>query len=143
MPGHGMRRLQQIAVAIFMQEAGEAGVTPVQYAVLHTLGERPGVDQRTLAESVSLDTSTIGNVLDRLEARGWVTRSLSPHDRRVRLLNLTGEGQAQLSDAMPRMLKAQERILEPLTGEERQQFLGLMRRVVDHHVATAGVDAHG
>ena len=33
-PGHCIRRLQQIAVAIFLQETQAYGITPVQYAAL-------------------------------------------------------------------------------------------------------------
>ena len=136
-PGHSLRRLQQIAVAVFMQETAAHGVTPVQYAVLHTLAEQPGVDQRTLAARVSFDTSTIAGVLDRLEARGLLTRSFSPEDRRVRLLHLTSEGEAQLAQLTPQMLQAQQRMLEPLSAAERKTFMALVRRVVEHHAQAA------
>src|SRR5690606_13938218 len=113
-PGHRIRRLQQVAVAIFMQEAAASGVTPVQFAVLLTLSSQPGIDQRTLARAVSFDTSTIGGVIDRLEARGLLARSLSPEDRRVRLLHLTPEGEALLAEVTPSVQRTQERILEAL-----------------------------
>ena len=73
-PGYAIRRLHQISVGIFLQEAGELGVTPVQYAALQVVGNQPGIDQRTLARSIALDTSTTGGVVDRLEARGWLER---------------------------------------------------------------------
>ena len=57
-PGHAIRRLHQISVGIFMQEAGDLGVTPVQYAALQTVGNQPGIDQRTLARNIALDAST-------------------------------------------------------------------------------------
>lgn len=133
MPGHAIRRLQQIAAAIFMQEAAESGTTPVQYAALHTLGAQPGIDQRTLAQLVSLDTSTIAGVVDRLEARGLLTRSLSAQDRRVRLLHLTPEGEALLAQLAPLMLRAQERILDPLPAAEREAFMRMVQTVVSHH----------
>ena len=132
-PGHCIRRLQQVAVALFMQETSAAGVTPVQFAVLQTLGGQPGIDQRTLAEAVSFDTSTIGGVVDRLEARGLVTRSLSEADRRVRLLHLTAQGEALLSEVTPAMERTQERILEPLTARERKEFMRMVQAVVGHH----------
>ena len=71
----------------------------MQFAVLQALEAQPGVDQKTLAHLVSFDTSTIGAVIDRLEAKALLTRSLSPEDRRVRLLNLTPAGQAMLEHA--------------------------------------------
>src|SRR5262249_12847707 len=110
LPGHYIRRLQQIAVAVFLQETQAHGVTPVQYAALSQVAKTPGIDQRTLARSIGLDTSTIASVIDRLEARGLMQRQSSPDDRRVRLLALTDDGQ-RLVDAMgPDILKAQERM---------------------------------
>jgi len=74
LPGTYIRRLQQIAVAIFLQETEPFGLTPVQYAALAAVRRLPGVDQRTLAATIGLDTSTTGGVIDRLEARGLVRR---------------------------------------------------------------------
>ena len=130
LPGHYIRRLQQIAVAIFLQETEKHGVTPVQYAALHKIGNAPGLDQRTLARSIGLDTSTTAGVIDRLEARGLMRRSASPEDRRVRLLNLTDAGQDLLESLEPDMLKAQDRILAPLPKAERAEFLRMLRTLV-------------
>lgn len=130
LPGHHIRRLHQIAVAIFLQETEAHGVTPVQFAALQGVGATPGVDQRTLARSIGLDTSTTGGVVDRLEARGLLTRNASPEDRRVRLLVLTAEGQQLLQAVTPAMLRAQERILEPLAPAQRQAFLEALRVLV-------------
>ncbi|HEY4665394.1 MAG TPA: MarR family transcriptional regulator [Comamonas sp.] len=131
MPGHGIRRLQQIAVALFMQEMDGTGLTPVQFAVLQALALQPGVDQKTLAHIVSFDTSTIGAVIDRLESKQMLTRSLSPEDRRVRLLHLTAEGKAQLEKAWPAVLRTQARILQPLNAKEQQVFAELLRKLCD------------
>ena len=130
LPGHYIRRLQQIAVAIFLQETEKHGVTPVQYAALHQIGLAPGIDQRTLARSIGLDTSTIAGVIDRLEARGLTRRSASPEDRRVRLLDLTPAGQKLLGAIEPDMLKAQKRILAPLPEAERREFMRMLRALV-------------
>ena len=130
LPGHSIRRLQQIAVAIFLQEAEPHGVTPVQYAAMQALANAPGVDQRTLARSIGFDTSTIASVIDRLEARGLVQRDLDPRDRRVRLLSLTGTGHALLTDVVPAMRRAQERMLQPLCAQDRIEFLRMLDLLV-------------
>lgn len=51
-------------------------------------------------------------------------------DRRVRRLTLTGAGQALLREALPAMLRAQRRILEPLPAAERDEFMRMLRTVV-------------
>lgn len=130
LPGHQIRRLHQIAVAIFLQEVEGSGITPVQFGALQAVADRPGIDQRTLARTIGLDTSTVAGVVDRLESRGLMRRNASPDDRRVRLLTATPEGLATLAGLVPGMLRAQERILAPLTAPERRQFLRMLDTLV-------------
>ena len=92
-PGHLLRRAQQIAVSVFYEEVGRE-VTPIQYAVLRMLQEKPGLDQVTLAQEVALDTSTAAEMAARLENKGWITREVLP--RRQRRLLLTAEGEPLL-----------------------------------------------
>ena len=130
LPGHHIRRLHQIAVAVFLQETESHGLTPVQYAAMQTVGNQPGIDQRTLAGAIGFDTSTIGGVIDRLEARGLVQRNASPDDRRVRLLTLTDAGRARVQAAIPSILRAQERMLEPLPKRDKAEFMRMLRILV-------------
>ncbi len=131
LPGHHIRRLQQIAVAIFLQETEAHGITPVQYAALQAVHNSPGIDQRTLARSIGFDTSTIAGVVDRLEVRGLMQRNASSEDRRVRLLTLTAAGRELLDAVVPSMLQAQQRMLEPLPRAERGEFLRMLRVLVE------------
>lgn len=130
LPGHFIRRLQQIAVAVFLQETEAHGLTPVQYSALQGIGNSPGIDQRTLAGTIGFDTSTLASVIDRLEARALVRRNASPRDKRVRLLTLTDEGQALVAAIVPSMLRAQDRMLEPLAKSERAEFMRMLRTLV-------------
>ncbi|MBN8507865.1 MAG: MarR family transcriptional regulator [Burkholderiales bacterium] len=130
LPGHHIRRLQQIAVAIFLQETEGSGVTPVQFAALQAVHNAPGLDQRTLARTIGFDTSTTAGVIDRLEARGLLQRNASAEDRRVRRLTLTPAGAALLAAVIPAMQRAQLRMLEPLPQAERAEFLRMLRVLV-------------
>ena len=129
-PGHQIRRLQQIAVGLFMDETAAFDLTPVQFAALATVARQPAIDQRTLARSIGFDTSTIGGVIDRLERRGLMLRSAAPEDRRVRRLSVTAQGQALLQGVVPAMQRAQARILSPLAPVEQAQFMQLLTRIV-------------
>jgi DNA-binding MarR family transcriptional regulator len=131
LPGYHIRRLQQIAVAVFLQETVEHRVTPVQYAALQTVCNQPGIDQRTLAGAIGFDTSTIASVIDRLEARGLLVRAVAPQDKRLRLLALTRDGKALLAAAVPGMRRAQERMLAPLPKAERAEFMRMLRTLVE------------
>ncbi len=131
LPGHYIRRLQQIAVAIFLQETSAQGVTPVQFAALQTIASNPGIDQRTLAGMIGFDTSTIAGVIDRLQARGLMLRSPSPDDRRVRRLTLSDQGASVLADMVPAVLQAQVRMLDPLNPRERAEFMRMLQMLVN------------
>ena len=110
-------------------------MTPVQYAALQVVHNEPGIDQRTLARTIALDTSTTGGVVDRLEARGWLERRMSPEDRRARQLFLTPPGEQGLADTLPAMLRAQEQILAPLTPRQRTEFMRLLQVLVTQNNA--------
>ena len=130
LPGHYIRRLQQIAVAIFLEETDEFSITPVQYAALNKVSVSPGIDQRSLATAIGFDTSTIGGVIDRLEARELVKRKPSPTDKRQRLLSLTLKGKKLLAQVEPLVARAQDRMLAPLPKNERALFMKMLRQLV-------------
>lgn len=140
LPGHSIRRLQQIAVSLFMEHTKEHGVTPVQYAALEEIFKSPGLDQRTLATAIRFDTSTIGGVIDRLEKRGLVTRSSSPTDRRVRLLELTNEGDQVLAAMQPAVQAAQRAILAPLVATEQAQLIALTKKILAANESATALD---
>ena len=126
-PGHLIRRAQQIAVSMFFDALGR-DVTPVQYAVLRMLQERPGIDQVTLAQEVALDTSTTADIAARLETKGWIVREVLP--RRQRRLLLTPAGEAVLARLVPGLLEMNQSLLSRLDAPERAEFMRLLRKFV-------------
>ncbi len=130
-PGHLMRRCQQIAVAIFLDEFREFNLTPMQYASLCAIQARPGMDQRSLVDMIAIDRSTIGAILGALETRGLVNRLTPKHNQRVKQLFLTPQGEDVLSRSRERASRVSRRMLSPLTDEEGGQFLQLLGRLVD------------
>lgn len=131
MPGHLVRRAHQISVAIFIEECAAHNVTPVQYACLSEIARQPGVDATRLASAVAFDRSTLGNVLERLEAKGWVDRRPSPEDRRVKLLHITLSGEQLLEAIEPGVLATQKRLLKPLSAADRKLFMRLIGEMVE------------
>jgi hypothetical protein len=103
----------------------------VQFAALSALKEFPQIDQKTLANTIGLDASTIGGVIDRLESRDLVKRNLSEKDRRVHVLTLTSEGKHLLEDINPQVLKAQQRILSPLKKSQHTVLIEMLDTLVN------------
>ena len=129
-PGHLIRRAQQLAVAVFMEETAAFDVTPVQFAILNALIDDPGEDQITLSGRVAFDPATFGSVIGRLEAKGWVKREADAEDKRRKLLWITQEGE-QVALRMKRAVsRAQQRIVAPLQEDERAQLASLLAKLV-------------
>ena len=132
-PGYLFRRMQQIAVAIFMDECKAVDLTPVQYAALVAIRAHPGVDATRLSALIAFDRSTLGSVIERLEAKGFLERRPGPGDKRVKLLYLTKSGASELRNVEPFVAEAQLRMLKPLTAADRKTLLRLMTQLVDQN----------
>ncbi|MEK9803489.1 MAG: MarR family transcriptional regulator [Curvibacter sp.] len=126
-PGHLIRRAQQIAVSTFHEVHGRH-VTPIQYAILRTLQQTPGIDQVTLAEMIALDTSTTADIAARLETKGWILREVLP--RRQRSLSLTPEGEEVLAELLPGVSEHYEGMMSSLEPAEQEEFMRLLRKFV-------------
>ncbi|MBR0735446.1 MarR family transcriptional regulator [Bradyrhizobium liaoningense] len=132
MPGHLARRFQQIAVAVFLAEVGDAGfdLTPVQYAALATIKTNAGLDQVTLAGLIAYDRTTITGVVDRLVQKGLVERRASSRDRRARELEITDEGRRTLRRITPAVESAQRVLLRGLSAKEGEDLMRLLRKAI-------------
>ena len=130
-PGYLFRRMQQIAVALFVEECRAFDLTPVQYAALIAIHTHPGIDATRLSAVIAFDRSTLGSVIERLVAKKLIDRKPSGEDKRVKLLYLTKAGAAILRDIMPSVEKAQARMLQPLKPSERKLLLTLLTQLVD------------
>ena len=130
-PGYLFRRMQQIAVAIFVEECKARDLTPVQYASLVAIRTHPGIDATRLSAVIAFDRSTLGSVIERLEAKHYIERKPAREDKRVKLLHLTRQGVALLRDIMPSVDRAQARMLQPLKAADRKTLLALLTQLVD------------
>ena len=136
-PGHLIRRAHQAAVSTFYEVLGR-DVTPIQYAMMLVLQDKPGIDQVTLAQQVALDTSTTADTAVRLEGKGWIARELL--SRGQRSLSLTAEGAAVLGTLVPGMRDMQRVLFSNFDADEQAQFLRLLRKFVENESRTSNRD---
>jgi MarR family transcriptional regulator, lower aerobic nicotinate degradation pathway regulator len=130
-PGYLFRRMQQIAVAIFVEECRAYDLTPVQFAALVAIQTHPGIDATRLSAVIAFDRSTLGNVIERLETKQYIERKPSPEDKRIKLLYLTRAGAALLRQIMPSVERAHARMLQPLKPSDRKLLVALLTQLVD------------
>jgi DNA-binding MarR family transcriptional regulator len=130
LPGHLIRRVHQLSTAYFAGEC-PGDLTAVQYAALVAIGSHPGIDATRLSQVIYFDRSTIGDVLDRMESKGWIVRHSTATDRRIKLLTLTPAGQKVLEQVEPGIRRVQERLVAPLTATEAKTLVRLLAKMAD------------
>jgi len=133
MPGHLIRRVYQVATALFAQECGDVDLTPVQYAALVAIQAHPRIDATRLSQVIYFDRSTIGDVLDRLEAKKWVQRQSCSDDRRIKLLTIAPAGRDVLRRVEPCVRRVQQRLLRPLSTKDGETLVRLLAQLADEH----------
>lgn len=110
-------------------------VTPVQtYLLVHLAcwtGEQ-AASQRDLERKLRLKPSTINGIVDRLEAKGYVSRRTSPQDGRVRLVCLTDAGRGKVQDFHAIVEETERRFTAGLSGQEREQLKALLCRIIEN-----------
>jgi len=129
-PGHLIRRAQQGAHAAFMAEARSLGITPVQYSALIVIKDFPGIDATRLSELIYFDRTTIGQVIERLEAKGLVSRKTGIEDKRTKRIFVTLRGKEAIQKVTAVLPRVNERILGELSPAERATFMRLLARMV-------------
>jgi DNA-binding MarR family transcriptional regulator len=107
----------------------ELGLTRSQWWVLTLLFRNDGVTQSELAELLEIERPTLGRLLDRLEAKGWVRREHDSRDRRAWRVHLTDA----VEPAMRRLRKVASELrsdaLAGLSAQERERFIDTLLAV--------------
>ena len=76
--------------------------------------------------------STVNGVLDRMEEKGLVRRSVSGSDARRRLITLTEKGAEQQALFEQSFLDTEEAMVRGFSQEEREALLSLLDRVIQN-----------
>jgi DNA-binding MarR family transcriptional regulator len=110
-----------------------AGFRRHHYSALVALAESGPLSQAALGRTIGLDRSDVTAAVGELAERGLADRAPDPDDRRRNVVRITAAGRRQLRKLDRLVASAQDDLLEPLSPAEREQLLGLLARLADHH----------
>jgi DNA-binding MarR family transcriptional regulator len=112
-----------------------------QGRVLALLRLTPEITQKDLGFLLDVSKQSLGELLEKLQQRGFIQREPSKEDRRVTNVKLTDEGRAAAETVgAPEPDGDRLGFLECLDGEELAQFSGLLGRVIAHLETELGGD---
>jgi len=128
-PGHLLRRAVQVMNLLWTEEVSHT-ITSPQFAALNALYGHPNLDQRTLGQGISLDRSTMAEVVSRLSSRGLIRSERDPRDGRRKTITLTPKGLHTVQQLIPRTHAMTRRLVGPLDQQQRDDLLRLLTKVV-------------
>jgi len=134
-PSHLLHRVLQLALDIYAEECGAAGVTQRQFAVLSAVAQNEGVTQTALVKATGIDRSTLADMVARMIAKGHLERQRSDQDARANSVRLSDSGRVMLEEIAPMVAMADARIMALLKPSKREGFLDLLADM-------AGADLH-
>ena len=105
------------------------GVSGRELGVLLLLDGRDPESQQQVAGRLGVDRTTMVGLLDGLEAKGLVARRADAGDRRRNVLELTGDGQKTLVQAVRASDEAERQLLAELDDAESKQLRTLLTRL--------------
>ena len=125
----------EVLSALHRPEGGTADLPVPWLGVLIRLARSPAQRLRMseLARDMTMSTSGLTRLIDRIEAAGLVQRQACPEDRRGLLAALTDAGREVLATTAPCHLADLDRYVgQALTDEELTRLTDLLRKVRDH-----------
>jgi DNA-binding MarR family transcriptional regulator len=128
-PAFLIRRVHQVAIALFDEECAPFGVTNTQHGLLQAIQASPGMDVIGAARAVGVDRTTANVAVTNLERRGWIERTINPDDRRSHKIKISTDGTRLLRDTKSALERAQRRLLGELSVAEVRAFVTIMEKI--------------
>jgi MarR family transcriptional regulator for hemolysin len=105
------------------------GLTQAQWRAIAHLSRDPGLRQAALAERLEVKPITLGRLIDRMEAAGWVERSDDPDDRRASRLHLTRKSLPIIEEMQDHAAETMEEAFAGLSSPVRRQLISALERM--------------
>lgn len=128
-PNFLIARLRSLGSGEANRRLAELDLKVRHYSVLALAASGAAPSQRELAEFLRLDPGQIVALIDPLQDRGLVERTVDPNDRRNKLIVATAKGTALYRQARAIVEGATDETLAALDADERRQLTELLRRV--------------
>lgn len=113
----------------------ELGLTRSQWWVLTHLFRKDGITQSELAEMLELEKPSLGRLLDRLEAKGWVRREMDARDRRAKRVFLTSAAETPMRVMRKIAAGVREDALSGLSTADRDRFVDALLTIKSNLMA--------
>ncbi|NIB38799.1 MarR family transcriptional regulator [Pseudomaricurvus alkylphenolicus] len=133
---HDVSRLRKKVVD---HELKPLGITRSQWWVLVNIARyaEDGIAQTELARLMSVGKVSLGGLIDRMEASGWLERLPDPEDRRAKKVVMTKAGEKLLGEMQGIASGINKRIMKGITKEQNKLLDGILK-TMKHNLLQMG-----
>lgn len=123
---HDVSRMRR---TVFDQLMKPLGITRAQWWVLAHLSRHDGMAQTQLASMLDVGKASLGSLLDRLEATGFIERRPDATDRRMKRVFLSRSSHQLLEKLVKIESDFNEQILASLTDNDRSELIRMLSSI--------------
>lgn len=131
--GYWLRQVSNHVSGEFRRALQARRTSVAEWVVLCLVQERPGITPGELAEALALTRGAVSKVIDKLEAKNWITGSTKPGDNRARLFSLTPRGSRVLPELRRIADRNDQTFFAVLQDGERATLQRLLAKLIEHH----------
>ena len=131
--GYWLRRVSNHVSGAFARALQTRHTSVAEWVVMRHLQEQPGITSGELAEALALTRGAVSKVIDKLEAKNWITRSANPQDNRVQLLSLTRQGRRILPQLAEIADQNDQQFFDCLNADEWSALRRLLGKLAEFH----------
>lgn len=121
--GYLVNDVARLMRTVYDRRVRGLGLTRSQWWVLNHIFRHPGVTQSELAAILEIERATLGRLLDRLQAKGWVRRAHDAHDRRAWRVHLTAAAEPAMRKLRKQAFGLRRDALAGLSARQREEFV--------------------
>lgn len=118
--GYTLSKVAQKMDKQFSKSLSMYGIDSRGYGVLVTLSNNDSITQIKIGELISIDRTTIGQLIDMLESKGFVKRQQNPKDRRQNLIVLTNDGKTLVAKMWQEMHQIEQGVIANLADWQKE-----------------------
>jgi DNA-binding MarR family transcriptional regulator len=111
------------------RKVGPYNLTRAKWLALGVLNRKEGLTQTELANELELGVATVGRLVERLEARGFVERRLDPIDARVKRLFIRDGARPELDELEQVAVNVRKSALKGIKGAEQAEMVRLLKKM--------------
>ncbi len=105
------------------------GLTQTQWRTLAILSRKGGISQKQLADILEMQPISVGRLLDRMQAAGWIERQPDPQDRRAVRLHLAVKADPILREMKGHSIEVLKQVNQGISAQDQQRFFDILTRM--------------